>query len=238
MKKLTTAVIMIAVIAFNASCKKDLVGNGPVTTETRILANFTGIDLRMNGDVYYKKDTVSTVAITAKESIHGILETKVVNNSLVIRYTNGRTYDNDESIHIIVSGPNVNSLVLNTSGSIFCSSDIQTNNLHVSTSGSGNIFLQKVTANSIEAQSLQSGRITATGGTAISEELVTDGSGKIDISAIAAKNVTARTMGSGDIRVKVSDQLHATIDGSGSVYFDGFPVLTSTVTGSGKIIRF
>jgi hypothetical protein len=192
----------------------------------------------MNGNVYYKNDTVSKVEISAKESIHAVLETKVVNNSLVIRYNNGRTYDADESIRITVSGPNVHSFVLNTSGNIFCASDIEAGNLYLSTSGSGNISLQKVLVNIIEASSLQSGRITATGGAAISENLKTDGSGKIDISAVAAKNVKARTIGSGDIKVKVSDHLEATIDGSGSIYFDGYPVLTSHVTGSGKIIRF
>jgi Putative auto-transporter adhesin, head GIN domain len=238
MKKLTTVIMMIAVIAISVSCKKDLVGNGPVTTQARTVTSFTGIDLRMNGDVYYKNDTAWKVEISAKESIHSMLETKVENNRLVIRYSNGRTYDADESIRINVSGPGVSSFALNTSGSIFCTNDIQTANLYLSTTGSGNISLQKVTANSIVAISGQSGRISATYGTAVNEDLKTDGSGKIDISAIASKNVTARTNGSGDIKVKVSDHLDATIDGSGSIYFDGYPVLTSHVAGTGKIIRF
>ena len=111
-------------------------------------------------------------------------------------------------------------------------------NLFLRTSGSGDIVLQKVIANNIEAESTVSGRITATGGVAVSEKLKTDGSGKIDMSAIAANNVWARTIGSGDIKVKVSDHLDATINGSGSVYFRGWPQVSTHIHGSGDVIRF
>src|SRR5436190_24278500 len=112
MKKFTTAILVTAAALGGVSCKKDLVGNGPVITETRAVQNFTGIDLRMNGYVYYTRDSISKLEITAKESIHSMLETSVINNTLVIRYTNGKTYDADGSIRINVSGPNVNGFVL------------------------------------------------------------------------------------------------------------------------------
>jgi len=153
----------MALITASVSCKKDVIGDGPVTTQTRTVTSFTGIDLRMNGTVYYKNDTELKLEIVAKESIHSILETKVIDNRLVIRYTNGKTYDADESIRINISGPGVNSLETNTSGSIYCMNAIQPTNLFVRTSGSGNILLQNVVTGNIEAESTQSGRITAAG---------------------------------------------------------------------------
>src|ERR1044071_2660187 len=105
MKQLITA--LVAVIILATSCKKEVIGDGPVTTQTRTVSNFTGIDLRMNGYVYYTNEPVWKIEVTAKESIHSILETKVVNSKLVIRYSNGKTYDADESIRIHVSGPGV-----------------------------------------------------------------------------------------------------------------------------------
>ena len=228
----------MALITASVSCKKDVIGDGPVTTQTRTVTNFTGIDLRMNGTVYYKNDTELKLEIVAKESIHSILETKVIDNRLVIRYTNGKTYDADESIRINISGPGVNSLETNTSGSIYCMNAIQPANLFVRTSGSGNILLQNVVTGNIEAESTQSGRITAAGGTANSEKIKTDGSGKVDLSAVTAKNVTGRIIGSGDIKVKVTDHLDATIDGSGDIYFSGYPLITTHLNGSGRLIRF
>lgn len=238
MKQVTTTILLAAVVLVSFSCKKDLVGDGPITTEIRSVPSFTGIDLRMNGYVYYTKSAETKLEITAKETIHSMLETSVQNGKLVIRYSNGKTYDADESIRINVSGPDLNSLQLNTSGSIICLSDIQTQDLYLRSTGSGSISLKRVAANSIDAASNQSGHITATGGSTVSEKLKTDGSGRIDLSAVAAKSANTHIVGSGDIKVRVSDYLYADIDGSGSVYFTGSPSLSTHISGTGNLIRF
>ncbi|MBL7741602.1 MAG: DUF2807 domain-containing protein [Chitinophagaceae bacterium] len=238
MKNVTVAILLMALIAASVSCKKDVIGEGPVTTEARTVTGFTGINLQMNGNVYYTNSADWKVEVTAKQSIHPILETKVVNNRLIIRYTNGKTYDADESIRINVSGPGLSSFELSTSGSIYGQNAIQPATLYLRSGGSGSIYLQQVTTGSIDAESNVSGRITVSGSATASERLKTDGSGKIDVSGIAAKNVTARIIGSGDITVKVSEKLEATIDGSGDIYFSGSPLITTHINGSGRLVRF
>jgi len=237
MKKLTTILLAATAVVGSVSCKKDLVGEGPVTSETRNIQNFTGIDLRMNGNVYYTKSETLKVEVSGPQSIHSMLETNVINGRLVIRYSNGKTYDNDPGIRINVSAPAVNTFLLNTSGSIFCLNDIQPDNLLLRSNGSGDIVFQKIITGNIDAESTQSGRISAGSGSAISEKLKTDGSGKIDFSGVAAKTVTTQTVGSGDIRVKVSDNLDVRIEGSGSVYFSGNPYISTHISGSGHLVR-
>jgi hypothetical protein len=236
MKNLTTILIAAAALG-TVSCKKEVIGNGPVTAQTRTVQAFNGIDLRMNGYVYYTNSNTVKVEVVAPQSLHSIIETNVVNNQLVVRYSTGKTYDADDRIRINVSAPNVTSLQLNTSGSIYCLNDMQPANLYLHSSGSGDISLQKVVTNTLEIASTQSGRITAGGGIAVTEKLKTDGSGRIDVSAVATRNATARTIGSGDISLRVSDNLDVTIDGSGSVYFSGYPALSSHISGSGHIVR-
>lgn len=237
MKKLTTILLAATAAVGSVSCKKDHVGEGPVTSQARNIQNFTGIELKMNGNVYYTKSETIKLEITAPQSIHSMLETNVINGKLLIRYNNGKNYDNDASIRINVSAPDVNTFLLNTSGSIYVMNDIHPNNLLLRSSGSGDIVFQKVFTGNIDAESTQSGRITAGSGTAISSKLKTDGSGKIDLSGIAVKAVTAHTIGSGDIRVKVSDNLDVRIDGSGSVYFSGNPYISTHISGSGHLVR-
>lgn len=159
MKKLTTAILITATMAGAVSCKKDLVGEGPLVTQTRTIPNFSGIDLRMNGNVYYTKGPSQKVEITAKESIHSILETKIVDNRLVIRYTNGKTYDNDESLSINITAPDVSTFMTNTSGHIYCMNDFQITNLYVRSTGSGNIDLSRITARTATTYSEGSGNI-------------------------------------------------------------------------------
>jgi hypothetical protein len=237
MKKLTTAILVAATTLGSVSCKKDMVGEGPVTTQTRPIQRFTGIDLHMNGTVYYTKSSEVKLEIVAKESIHGMLETTVADNKLVIRYKNGKTYDADPSIRINVSAPDVSTFIVKTSGSIFCMNDIQPLSLVLRSYGSGNIYLQRVLTTNIDAESTVSGHITASVGSTISMRLKTDGSGKIDLSSIAAKTASVRTIGSGDISVKVSEDLDVTIDGSGSVYFLGYPQISTHISGSGRLMR-
>jgi Putative auto-transporter adhesin, head GIN domain len=237
MKKLTTAILGTVIAIGSVSCKKDVIGDGPIITKSRTVQPFTGIDLRMNGTVNYRKAAEYSLEVTAKESIHPILETLVIDNKLVIRYKNGKTYDADESIRINVSGPTVNALLTNTSGSINVASDLEPGSLLLRSSGSGNIYLQKVITGSIDAESTQSGHIYASGGSTATAKLKTDGSGKIDLSAIAAKSVTTRIIGSGDIKVRASENLDVTIIGSGSVYFTGYPFITTHISGSGRLVR-
>lgn len=237
MNKLTTLILILACAGATVSCKKDVVGSGPMTTETRSTTPFTGIDLRMNGNVYFKTDSVWKVEVTAKQSIHASLETTVANGQLVIRFRNGATYDADGSIRINVSAPDVKSLTVNSSGSIFCTSDISPASLFLRSAGSGSLSLRGISTGKLTAESLQSGIIEASAGNAFSEELKTDGSGKIDLKEVSAKTAIVHTIGSGYVKVKVADHLNVTIDGSGSIYFAGSPTLTSHISGTGRLVR-
>ncbi len=230
---------LIGILAINlVGCKKDTIGEGPYQTETRPVSSFTAIDLRMNGNVYYKKGNVAALEIVAQQNVLDQLETNVINNSLVIQYRNGKTYDADHGIRINVTTPQVNSLTLNTSGSIYCLDDMETANLFLHSNGSGNISLKNVRAGTIEAISRMSGSIIAMDGSTLHENLKTSGSGQINLSGILAKTATVRTSGSGKIQVRVADHLHATIEGSGSIYYGGYPGVSSHISGSGHLVHF
>lgn len=227
--------ILLATTLF--SCKKDIIGEGPITTETRQVDSFNVIELQMNGNVYYRVAPEWKVEISAKESIHPILETTVVNGKLVVRYYNGKTFDNDESIRINVSGPRVSQFFTTTSGNVHVVNDINVQNLVLNSKGAGNITLNGITAGAIHAESKQSGRISAGSGTAVTVDYRTDASGTIDLRYVAAKYAVARSKGSGDIRVKVSHTLEAKVLGSGWIFFQGWPDVDGSVIGSGRLVR-
>jgi hypothetical protein len=232
-KIFTIAMLMLGLF----SCKKDIIGEGPITTETRTVGTFTGIELQMNGNVYYRVAPEFKIEISARESIHDMLETKVVNGTLVVRYYDGKTYDNDESIRITVSGPAVDRFVTNSSGNINATNDINVANLYMRSSHSGNITLLNVTALSIEAESKQSGKVAAGVGTANTANLRTEGSGTVDLRYIEVKYAIAKLRGSNDIRVRVSEKLDVTVYGSGWMIYYGRPVVDGSVLGTGKIVR-
>ena len=54
MTLVTKTAVLIAMAAGMVSCKKEVIGEGPVTTQTKTVDNFSAIDLQMNGNVYYQ----------------------------------------------------------------------------------------------------------------------------------------------------------------------------------------
>ena len=238
MKKLTTMMLLSAGMLSLISCKKEVAGEGPVVTQERPITSFTAIDLRMAGDVYYKQDATRKLEIIAQQNILNMLETYVSDNKLVIKFNGASDYQYSEQIRINISGPDVNRFGLTTAGSIHCINNLELASLFLSVAGSGNISLMQVATHHIEATHTGSGTITATGGSTDTENLKTSGSGKIDLINISAKSVTAKTSGSGSIKVKAADHLDATVEGSGSIYFTGYPSVSSHIYGTGHLIHF
>jgi hypothetical protein len=229
--------LVAAIASTTVSCKKEIIGSGPSLTVTRPAQHFNAIDLQMNGNVFYTVSDSTSVRIIAKESIHHILQTQVVNGVLLIRYNDGKTYDADESIRIELTGPGVNSLSSNTSGSIYVYGEVKTPRLSIRSSGSGNIVLDRVNTYAVDAEVAVSGDISVNSGVTTEVTLKSMASGSIKFAKLDAKTVTAEMKGSGDITIKVSDQLDATIKGSGSLFFYGSPSVQSHVSGSGRLVH-
>ena len=238
MKNLATAIFASVVTLATISCsKKNITGEGPLVTQSRNASGFNEIDLEMYGNVYYKNDPESKLEIVAQQNVLDILQTYVSGTKLVIKFKSGYDYHSSEDIRIYVSAPQVHNFVMNTSGNIYGLNRIDASSIFLRSEGSGSISLVEAHANSIEAFAKGSGNITVNSGNVYSAKFKTIGSGKIDLSGVSARTVNAETSGSGYIKLKVSDHLDARIEGSGSIYYFGFPSLSSHVSGTGRLIR-
>lgn len=237
MKKSIAGLLVAALFIF-PSCTK-VIGEGPLVTELRSTANFTGISSEMSGKVNVTIGPNYKVEVTAQRNILDVLQTNVVNGVLHIDFKNGVKVKTHEDITINITAPVADYFRLSGSGNVDVHGDIAANNLQVKLSGSGNINIQKVIiANKINADMSGSGNISIINGSAINEDLKISGSGNIDLAAVAAENVIAHTSGSGNMKVMVSKNLNAKILGSGIVYYRGNPIISTQISGSGKVLPF
>src|SRR5215213_1386086 len=108
MKKISLIVLSAALVLFS-SCEK-VTGDGPVVTETRNIVNFSGIDLRIAADIYFKQDTTYKVEISAQRNILQVMETYVSGGRLVIKFKNDVRVRVHDPIMVLVSAPSANSL--------------------------------------------------------------------------------------------------------------------------------
>lgn len=234
MKQVFLAATGLLMTTFFASCEK-IQADGPMITEQRTVTGFSGIDLRVNADVNYRQSPDYKVEVRAQDEVLEALETFVSNGKLVIKYDNGEQVWKHDGITVTVAGPDMRSMRVSGSGDIRTTGSITASDMELDISGSGDITITDLATGVIDAHISGSGDIKVLQGTATEEKLRISGSGSIDLANVAARSATTRTSGSGDTRVNVSERLDVTIAGSGSVYYRGNPIISTSVSGSGKV---
>jgi hypothetical protein len=234
MKKFS--LVMLSMVVLFSSCEK-VSGDGPVVSETRNIVDFSGVDLRVAAEVYFKQDPNFKVEITAQRNILEIMETYVSHGKLVIKFKNNVRVRTHDAIIIQVSAPTANSFELSGSGNINVTGSFSSPTMELDISGSGNITIPHVTTSFLDASISGSGNIIVTYGTATEEKLNISGSGTIDLVNIVAEKADIKTAGSGDSKVNVSKILNVKISGSGSVYYKNNPIINTDISGSGKVVH-
>ncbi|WP_317896761.1 head GIN domain-containing protein [Aurantibacillus circumpalustris] len=235
--KLISSLVILSI--FFQSCQKGgpwgIMGKGDNITETKDIGEFDRVHLSIDADVFYTQDSVYKVEVSAQSNILAVLSTEV--KSGVLTFDFKRNVWDHEKIKITVHSPRINEINISGSGNVTTQNAITTNDLELSISGSGSVYIASLNAVSLKADISGSGDVTIYSGSLISQNLSLSGFGKIDAENIMAKICTADISGSGDITVNVSDNLNATISGSGNISYKGNPTLEVDISGSGKLVK-
>jgi hypothetical protein len=220
------------------SCEK-VIGEGPVVTETRDVTGFKTVSISISGKINYRIDPVYKIEIQAQQNILDILQTDKVGEDLVIKFQDGKRVKDHEDIIVTVGAPFADGVNVSGSAAFDLVNQLTTANLHLRVSGSGNINLSQITlAGKLTATISGSGSITIANGTAKNESLQISGSGNINAGDVIAEKATAVISGSGNMQVHLLQTLDASISGSGSVFFRGNPIITTHISGSGRVRPF
>ncbi|MEO5648414.1 MAG: head GIN domain-containing protein [Ginsengibacter sp.] len=210
--------MLMALMAL-ASCKKDRVsGSGEIITETRNVANFYNVSVSGSSNVFITRGDNFEVKVKAYENIIPYLETKIQDGTLLIAFKDNSNVSNDNS-EIFITMPSLNSVATSGSGNITSAGEfLGSGNFKASVSGLGNISLGS--------------------GTAGNFQINISGSGNVKSFGLKAQQTVVNIEGSGNAEVTVLQNLNATINGSGNVYYKGNPAtVTSRVSGSGQVIK-
>jgi len=238
MKMLASMILLSAITAGMIACSKTKNGEGPRARQERYTTGFTSIELRANADVYYTQGSLKSISVDGPQYILDDLETIAADGRLIIRFSNGKTWQGHESIRIHITAPDVSSFSLNSSGSIFFMNTLQKDALLLYNNGSGDISLKDIAVRNLEAYATNTGGISAETGNALSATVKSSGSGDINLSAVNAQTVTAHNTAAGKIQVKAAAWLKAKIEGSGSIFYKGYPQISSQISGPGYLVHY
>jgi hypothetical protein len=237
MKKISSLIAIVFVIAGIASlssCRK-IIGEGPVLTEERTVANFTEVETSIPGAVYLAEGTVQQVRIESQQNIIDVVETKVEDGVLKLKLRNNTILANNSNLKVYISIPKFRAISLMGSGNVSAESGLNSYELDLKLTGSGNIDIDRLYGSNLYSQLTGSGNIRIGAGTVGYQTVRITGSGDYDAKNMNSNYADVTITGSGNATVKANNSLKARISGSGNVYYYGNPVTDVSITGSGNV---
>ena len=207
------ALLPVAALAVLALAGCSIGDDGPRTTQTRDIADFTRIDNRDSVDVRLRVGEPQRVRVRAGENVIDDVRTEVRDGTLQLTFEHDGFGGTD--VVVEASVPQLTRIDASGSGDIEAAG-IDTGAFEVRSDGSADITLEGTT-----------GRLA----------LAVDGSGDADLAGLAAREARVAAGGSGDVDVRAGERLDVDADGSGDVRYHGDPELTEHVDGSGELSR-
>lgn len=210
-----------------------ITGSGNVVSKDFTVDKFHSVDFGGFGNLYVTQKAQQSMRIEAEDNILELLNVDVANGKLII--SSSRCFTNIKPVNVYVSMDEVRNLAGSGSVNIIGQSDINSDALRLSISGSGSI---DVTLSSEELNT----EITGSGkanlkGTADVHNSIISGSGNIRAFDLSTNRTDMTISGSGNAEVDASRELDVTISGSGNVFYTGNASVTQRVSGSGKIVK-
>jgi putative autotransporter adhesin-like protein len=221
----------LTIIAFLFS---SFIVNAENVKEERTVSTFSGVDLRIAGEVFITQEATQKVVIEGDADDIKDLKTEVSGGTLVIKFEGWNIrYGN---IKIYISVAKFDNLEVSGSGSIVAQSKITSGDMEMDVSGSGKIKIDSFEAKDLEAEISGSGKISLGGpGGADQMEFDISGSGDIYAEDFVAKEIEGDISGSGKAYVNCTEFLEVDISGSGKVYYKGKPRIDADISGSGSV---
>jgi hypothetical protein len=207
------ALLLPAAVAALALAGCSIGDDGPSTSQTRDVADFTRIDNRDSVDIRLHVGEPQRVRVRAGAKVIDDVRTEVRDGTLHV------TFDHDgfggSDVVVEASVPRLTG---------------------IEASGSGDIDVDGIDAGAFEVSSDGSADIALEGAVGrLALEL--DGSGDADLADLAAREARVVVDGSGGADVRADERLEVEVDGSGDVRYHGDPALTQNVDGSGELRR-
>lgn len=215
------------------SCTSNVI-TGQIVKESRDLPSFEGVSLAFSGNVYITQGSPQRVEIEADQKTMEVIETRIEDNVLVLKYKNGQWRDLGK-VTVYITMPDISSLSIAGSGDMICSNPVQAHEIELSVSGSGSLNMDHLAFHEIDAAITGSGNISLRGNGDPGElDVRITGSGSLNAGELSVGEAVINITGSGSATVFVVKELETNITGSGNVNYKGTPIINANAVGSGR----
>ena len=228
----TLAAVLTGCSSFNWSTTPTVKGSGNVVTETREVSQFDQVGVSGSGHLSIVQGDRESLTIEADDNLLPLIKSEVSGSLLNIGPENVNLSPS-KTIRYQLQLKNLKGLLL--AGSLEAEApSIQTDQLRLVISGSGNIQVRKLASGDLVAQVSGSGDIQLAG--KVNHQTVQiSGSGNYRAGDCESQDSAVQVSGSGNVTVWARAKLDAHVSGSGDVHYYGSPQVNTQVSGSGGV---
>jgi hypothetical protein len=252
-KSITLCLALVG-LALLSSCDIEEIctqGEGSAEAQTLSLPNFTGIDLRIDGQVYLRPGSTQSVEVIGQANIIDKLKLDV--DQQVWKIDLEGCNRNYEDLVVYITLPELDYVKISGSGAVIADSVFTVDDVELILSGAGELNMN-LAADFVYTKVSGSGDIDLTlSATRLESEISGSGnfyfqgdvpnhlceirgSGKLHGFSLFTDRTEIKISGSGDAEIFARNQLDIHITGSGDVKYQGNPALTIDVDGSGEVV--
>jgi len=216
---------------------KPIYGNHQLVNQQINIDDYQSIIINVPGEVFYQQFSDSTpyLQIHTDENIMNVLEVKVKNNQLIIDVKKDSVII-PSMLTIYTSSHNLNHAEVSGSGRLRLKGEVNSKDLELAITGSGNILTDSLMCNNLSAKITGSGNLQLAGACNQSSYKIT-GSGDIHAFDYLVQELNCKITGSGNIDALVTKKLNIKISGAGNISYRGTPgSIKQDITGAGKVV--
>ena len=243
-KRLCTLIIVASLLLASLACGSVTIntgdgetvrGSGNVKTEQRSVSGFSQIALAGVGRLEITQGDSESLEIEAEDNILAIIETKVEDGILLIKFKDKLT--NIQPTKSIIYRVTLKELVgVQASGAgDFAISALKTSALDVQISGAGNVVIDSLEADNLSATIAGAGNFEVKGGKVDTLKVDLPGLGAFRSPDMQVRQADLTITGAGSARLWVTDLLDVQLSGVGGVEYYGQPAVTKQITGLGAV---
>lgn len=217
MKQVVSVLLLAISFIFSSCSKESITGSGSIVSKTLQVPPFTGVEAHYDIDAVLSSDPRQEVVVTGYENLLAILDLKVENGILKLKYNKDYNQIRRSNVRATIKVP-----ALSKAG-IYGSGDIEASGFKGGAAVTLGIY--------------GSGKIRVANSDYNSAVLDIYGSGNIEAQGLSTKEAVVNVYGSGHSSLSVSGKLSARIYGSGDINYWGNAAVTISQNGSGRVIK-
>jgi len=231
--------LLVAVISTqNTVAQRKVKGNGVVTEKNRRVLTYDKVAINADFEVVWlTNDFNKTITVSGDANLQQLIETKVVDGTLVINKKPGfEILSSNAPLKVAIASKKIKEITIEGSGKFHNLGTAETTTLKVNHSGTGELQL-RVKLDELNLNQTGTGNISLAGN-ANTVRINQNSSGNIDAKELTAFFTEIQLKGSGSIYSNTINGIDGNIEGSGNLYLKHTKVNNVSTSGSGSVLEY